>query len=724
MMKISTKKIKEVSLRQHDSTDCGAACLASVIRYFGGDAKIEMIRSLSGTSQAGTTMLGLCQAAKEYGMEAVGYEASVKDIICHEGVLILHITQQNKYEHYVVSYGCAGNKFVLWDPASGLECKSIKEIEDIWLSRKCLAVTPGRNFVYRKTERKEKREWILETIMPDKELLAESVFLGLVIAVLGIVMAVFTQKLLDKIIPSGKLQLLITASTLVFLLLATRVILNTVRQYILLYQGKNYNIRIMDKFFNSMLMLPKPFFDNRKTGDMVARLNDTMRIQRVISEIASTYIIDVLITVIMMGMIFRYSSIAGFISILATPLFFMVVYRWNKPVITSQYDMMAGYALNESNFINTLKGITEIKCMRWQTIYAGRSKAIFSSFQEKSYSLGRIKIKLGMIINLSGTFYLMVLLVYASFEVMKSGMTQGELMAVLSLSSALLPSVMNLALVSVPLNEVKVAVERMFEFTRLHPESCEDTGVSSNLKINKIVLEDISFRFPGQKLLLSSVNLEIEKGGMAALVGDSGSGKSTLVNIMMQFYHPENGRIIVNDLNDSGMITLEQWRKSVGLVPQDVHVFNGTVLENIIPDPDEKKLRRLIDMISGCGLEYFINGLPLGLATLIGEDGVKLSGGQKQVIAFMRALYNEPDILLVDEGTSWMDRDTERVIMDILKRLKSKIGILLVSHRINLIRQMCDRIYILEGGRISDMGTHDYLMTGNNIYRRFWDDFR
>lgn len=723
-MAINTKRIKEASLLQHDSTDCGAACLASVIRYFGGEAGIEKIRRLSGTTQSGTTMLGLYQAALESGMEATGYEASVKDIIAFEGILILHLTLGKGYEHYIVCFGFSNEKFIIWDPASGLLTRSIEEIEKIWISRKCLAVSPGKGFKYQSAEKKEKRRWILETIKPDKELLLTSVFVGILISVLGVVMAVFTQKLLDKILPSGEVRVLVISAIFVFILLSVRVILSAIRQYLLLSQGKSYNIRIVDGFYNSLLGLPKPFFDTRKTGDMVARLNDTMRIQRVISDIAGTYIIDILVVLIMLVMIFRYSSVSGFISLLSMPLFFLLVYQWNKPIITSQHGLMAGYAFNESNFINTLKGITEIKSMNWQNLYSDRNKSIFSNFQERAFSLGKIKVKLGMLTNLAGTLYLISLLIYTSLEVIGTKMTQGELMAILSLSSTLLPSVMNLALVSIPLSEARVAIERMFEFTRIKQETEGAIDEEVNSPISKVSLENISFRFPGQKLFLSETNLEVQIGKLIALVGESGSGKSTLVNILMRFYLPESGRLTVNSTIEANRISLQKWHHSLGLIPQEVYIFNGTILENIIPEPNEEKFGQLLKMTSDYGLEPFINSLPLGFATMTGEDGVKLSGGQKQIIAFMRALINEPEILLIDEGTSGMDRDTEAIIINLLTKIKEKMGILLVTHRINLIKRLCDRIYILEDRTIKESGTHEDLLKGDNIYRRFWDDFK
>jgi ATP-binding cassette subfamily B protein len=723
MATIDVNKIRKVSLLQHDSTDCGAACLASIIRYFGGDSAIDRIRRLSGTTQTGTSMLGLYQAAQASGMEATGYEATVGDITEYKGVLILHVTTEIGFEHYIVSFGYNEGRFIIWDPAVGFSLKAQSDIEKIWLSHKCLAVSPGKDFICNEATNKRKRQWIAETVKPDVELLLASLFVGIVISMLGVVMAVYTQKLLDRILPSGNERLLIVSIVLVSLLLLVRVALTAVRQTILLSQGKVYNIRVVDGFYRSLLGLPKPFFDTRKTGDLVARLNDTLRIQRVISEVVSVYVIDCMIVLITMIMIFSYSWVAGVISTVSVPLFFLLVYRWNNPVIRSQQDLMSRYALNESNFINTLKGITEIKSMRWQSLYEERNKSIFSLFQERAFRLGKIKVKLGMLTNLAGTIYLIGLLLYTSLEVMGTRMTQGELMAIITLSSTLLPSVLNLALVSIPLSEAKVAIERMFEFTQMKPEEAVVDANAPDPSIREIGLSSISFRYPGQKLLLNNVSLEVCKGKITALVGESGSGKSTVVNILMRFYNAESGVMKVNDSVDYQEVPLDKWRRSIGLVPQEVHIFNGTILENIIPDPDETKLNRLVSITAKYGLEPFIKSLPLGFATLTGEEGVKLSGGQKQVIAFMRALLNEPEILIVDEGTSGMDRDTEALILKILIQLKGSVGILMVTHRIHIIRKLCDSIYLLEDGSISASGSHSELLMRDNLYRRFWDEF-
>lgn len=716
-------RIKKSGQLQHDISDCGAACLVSIIKYYGGSSTIEKIRKLSGTTQSGTSMLGLYQAAKQSGMDATGYEATIKDIIDYGNVLILHVFPEEGMEHYIVSYGFKEGRFVVWDPSKGLTLITETELEKIWKSKKCLGLVPNNTFISESENRSVKKYWILKAIKPEKDLLITSVVIGILISSLGMAMAVFTQKLIDKIIPSGEINVLIISSVLVLALLSGRIVLSAIRQFLLLTQGKSFNIRIVDDFYRALLFLPKPFFETRKTGDFVARLNDTMRIQRVIAEIVGTYIIDILILCITIVMLFYYSLVSAIVSLICLPVFFMIVYSWNKKIISAQHSVMSGYAINESNFINSLRGITEIKSMNWQNDFSNKNKTIYTDFQERAFLLGKIKVKLGLLTGLAGTLYIIIILFYSSSQVMGSKLTQGELMAVLSLSSTLLPSVLNLALIGIPLSEAKVALNRMFEFTQIEPEEIGDNNNEDELNIRQLKLKDISFRFPGQKLLLDKVGMTIGKGKLVSIVGESGCGKSTLASIILRFLSTEEGKIIINDSIDSSTVDINKWRAKVGIIPQEIHIFNGTILQNLLTEITESKVHDLINTIRSFGLSNFIESFPSGLFTLVGEEGINLSGGQKQLMSFIRVLINKPDILVIDEGTSNMDRGTESMIMNLIARLKTEMGILLISHRINMIKNLSDYIYVIEDRVISTRGTHDELMNQDNLYKRFWNDF-
>lgn len=716
-------RIKRTSVLQHDSSDCGVACLASVIRYFGGEATIENLRNLSGTGRTGTSMLGLYQAAGKQGIVAEGYEATVEAIKEHPHPLILHVLIDSKLEHFIISYGFENGHFQIWDPAKGFILMTQQDLEKIWQSRKCLSVSPGSDFKVNVTRIGEKRKWLLSMLKPDKDLLLVSAILGILFSLLGMVMALYTQKLIDKIIPSGKLSLLFASACLVLLLLIVRIVISGIRQLFLLSQGKQFNVRVVDDFFTILLDLPKWFFDSRKTGDFVARLNDTMRIQKVIADIVSTYIIDILVVLITTGLMFYYSVEAGVLSLVCLPVIFFIIYRMNRRIKSSQQGLMTGYAMNESNFIDSVQGVLTIKNLNWKDDYIRKNNIIYSDFQEKAVSLGKIKITLSIIAGVTSSLYLIILLVWSSMEVISGKLTQGELMAIISLGSTLLPSLLNLALITVPVSEAKVAINRMFEFTQIESETGCDNKFTESLNLEILELRNISFRYPGQKLLLENINLIVKKGEIVSLVGESGSGKSTLASIILKHYDYESGEVVINNFLGEKINNLKEWRSKVSLVPQDVHIFSGTILHNLISDPDEFKIKDLEAVLTKYGLIQFFESFPSGLLTIVGEEGINLSGGQKQMIAFSRAILQKPEILIIDEGTANMDRGSELFIQGLIRRLSSEMGILMISHKLNIVKKLSDRIYVLEGKTLMYSGTHEELLETDNLYNRFWKDF-
>jgi ATP-binding cassette subfamily B protein len=371
--------IKKTFQLQHDQSDCGVVCLASITKYYGGEISIEKFREYSGTSQQGTTLLGLFQGAQKAGFEAEGNEADIQAIIDHGEPLILHVIIDKILNHYVVCYGYQNNLFIIGDPAKGIVHYSTKDLEEIWVSKKCLTLKPNGLFQKKTEVINRKKEWIKNLIKEDYELLGISIALGLVIGVLGMVMAIFSQKLIDQILPSKDFTKLTMGIVLVGILLIARTAISAIRQYLLISQSKNFNNRITASFYGALLYLPKPFFDTRKIGELVARLNDTTRIQRVITQIAGNFVIDVLISIISISFLFIYSWQSGLIASVSLPFYFILIYRFNSRIIKAQKETMVSYAQSESNYISSMNGIAAIKNFNKQDFFAELNECIYES---------------------------------------------------------------------------------------------------------------------------------------------------------------------------------------------------------------------------------------------------------------------------------------------------------------------------------------------------------
>lgn len=714
-MSLSLKLIHKTFVLQHDQSDCGVACLLSLVQYYGGAHTLEELRSFSGTTVQGTTLLGLYQAANSIGFEAEGNEADIEVLKAYNAPLILHLTMGN-LEHYVVCYGFEKGIFIIGDPAKGIIKLSPQELNSLWRSKTCLTLTPTPQFKKKTTQQKAQLKWFLNLIQKDVRLLLISGLLGTVIAVLGLAMAIFSQKLIDNILPSKDVSKLIQGVLLLTFLLLARIGISVVREYFLLLQAKDFNTRINEQFFSKLLHLPKFFFDTRKIGELVARLNDTQRIQRVIKMLVSATFIDILVVFITSAFLFYYSWQVGVFTLLSIPIYFFVIHKNNAKIVALQREVMQSYALVESHYINTFQGITDIKIGNKQGVFSKVNKTIFLSSQEKAFQLGKVNIKLSWISGAISVIFLVSILVYNAIQVLNGTLLLGELMAILSMVGSLLPSVLNLALISIPINEAKVAFARMYNFTAIPPEQEEGENINT---IDRITLENVSFRFIGRKPILHHLSLQINKGEIVAVVGENGCGKSTLANLLLQFYPPDEGVIYINQQYPLNTIATKSYRSKVAYIPQEVAIFNGNVLDNILLGTP-CKAEDLLAFLNEYGFDTYFNQFPQGLATQLGEKGVNISGGQKQLIAFARALFKKPQLLILDEATSAMDRHTEAFVHRILNQIKRDSLTLFISHRLHSLQHFADRICILENGTVRHSGTHNLLMQTQNFYSDFF----
>ena len=706
------KDISKTFVQQHDRSDCGVACLASIIKFHNGECSLENLRKLSGTSKQGTTLLGLMQAAQQFGFDAEGLEAEgVQNLRDLNEPAILHVLIEDRLQHYLVYYYLRCGRYVLGDPAKGIVEMRAEELNKIWKSKTLLSLTPTEKFEQVRETKNKKKQWIIGLIKDDFSILFISLFLGIVISLIGISTAIFSQKLIDDILPKENTQKLMLSLVLVTILLVARSGLAYLRGQFMVQQGMDFNNRIIQSFYSNLLGLPKSFFDTRKTGELIARMNDTRRIQLVLSTVSGSIVIDFLMVIVSLGFVFVYSLTIGFIMLGTMPAYFFILYLFNQPIIKTQKEVMSGYATAESNFVDTIQGVDDIKLMNKQGFFERMNSKVYGAFQQKIADLGKLNIRFGLISEIIGVIFIVIIFGEASWLVLYKELKLGEMVALLGMASSVMPSVIRLVIANIQIQEAMVAFERMFEFTSMEKEK---DGGSLYFPVNGVEIESLSFRFPGKKQILKNVSLNFENGEIVALLGESGGGKSTLLQLIQKFYSLETGKIL------AGQTVLEQintalWREQIGCVPQDIKIFNGNLLYNITLSDSPEDYQRATTFCETNGFGKYFMELPQGYLTLLGEEGINLSGGQKQLVALARVLFRQPKILLLDEATSAMDRNTENFVMRLLQKEKKDKSILLVTHRIKTA-QRCDRIYILENGSIVSSGSPAELMKSQNFF--------
>lgn len=695
------KSIQKTFSLQKDQTDCGVGCLQSLVRYYGGDVSLEILREKSGTAKMGTTLLGLYQCAKEVGFDAEGCEADINSLIEHNQPVILHVILENKYEHYVVFYyrdSSKNNEFLIGDPSKGIEYWSKEKLEEIWVSKTCLTLLPNESFEKKEKTISEKRKWLYSLVKEDQESIYTVIILGVVTTLLGMAMSIFSQKLIDDILPKRKLNVLFLSIGFLSFLLFGRILIQALRDFYIIRQSKEFNQRINKSFFSSLLHLPKSFFDTRKIGDFVARLNDTQRIQNVIKQLITNSAVDILGVLISIGFLFYYSWKLALLCLVVSPIIFYIIFRFNKKIIASQKEVMQSYSINEANYIDSIRGIDVIKGFGKQDLFLEKNLLIFGNFQKKIFDLGKVNIKITLYSGLALVVFLVTILGFSSYNVLIKQIKIGEMMAIIGISSSLLGAITNLALVSIPIQEAKIAFDRMFEYASIPKEKLD--GIETE-DIQKIEIRKLDFRFKGRSKLLENITLTLEKGKITCLLGESGSGKTTFTEILQKNYEQESGDIVINDHFSLKEISTENWRNHISIVPQNIQLFNASFLENIILDNnlDKQKLHDVIIL----GFEPFINTLPQGLLTIVGEEGVNLSGGQKQLLGWMRALYHKPKFLILDEPTSSLDKENRDFIYQLIAKIKKYKIIFVISHHVEDLEEISDEILYLKENRISKL---------------------
>jgi ATP-binding cassette subfamily B protein len=709
-------RIRKAFTLQQGQSDCGIACLSTIIKYHNGFVQLERIREISGTSKLGTTLLGLYHAAVQLGFNAQGLEAeSIDNLRELEEPALLHVIKHGNFQHYYVFFSFDNeDNIIIGDPAKGIITVTKYELEKEWASKALLKLSPNNNFISCKQVNKEKRAWFKSLVNDDFQVLLIALFLGIILSILGISTAIFSQKLIDKILPSGSYKDLFVSLFLLSVLLIIRTFISYLRSFFLINQNKEFNIRVISKFYNSLIDLPKSFFDTRKIGELIARMNDTRRIQNTISAVVGNTLIDCLMIIISLIAIFLYSNIIGIIITFSFILYSIIIIKYHNKIVVSQKEVMQSYALSESNYIDTIQGIDTIKTNNKEAFFKDLTKNTYGFFQQRIFILGKVNIMYNFWSEIIGVILILSIFGISSYQVFQKELLIGEMVAILSLTGSIIPSIYRLAIFNIQIQEAKVAFDRMYDITSIKSEHQSIQPYSEIKEITLFEIKNLHFRFPGRKKLLTNLSLQVKKGEFVAILGESGIGKSTLIQIMQKFYIPESGEILIDNLNLS-QIDTHSWRNAIGVVPQQVKIFNGTLLDNICLGDSIKEVNNVVDFCKTYGFDKYFSCFPQGFFTVIGEEGINISGGQQQLIALARALYKKPKLLILDEATSAMDRNTESFIIELLLKLKEELTIVMATHKIKTASKS-DRIYIIENGSILTTGTPKELMLFDNFY--------
>jgi len=719
---MNVKRIKHSVCLQHDSSDCGVACLLSVIKFFGGEETFDNLRELSGTNVQGTTLLGLHDAALSKGLAPVSLKGDIKYLKNIEAPHIIHITTDTNLLHYVVVWGYSEDAFFITDPAVGFTKWSDLDVERQWKSKVCMSLSKTDNFVVSHKIEEAKKKWIVNIIKEDWSIYVVSVILGGLSAVLGMSTSVFSQKLLDRWIPQHNVKQIIVAMCFLMVLLVIRLFASAARSWLMCKQSKMLNISLMGTFFQKIIRKPLNFFEHRKTGDLVSRLGDVPKIQNVIcSVVGGNLILNILFLFAVVVVLLHYSSFLSLFVFFMTALMFGLMTKFNGKIKFCQYGVMSSYANVESNFISAIQGI------RTFMVYGGYDKldylnnSLYEKCQNATFSLGKLSIKLSVYYGLVTTIVIIAVMLYGSLSVVYGNLSVGGFTAVISLVTMVMPCIIELSMVPISINEAKVAFDRVYDISTLSDQTDECKISCARDSVINISAKCLCFRYICNPPIINKLSFEFKVGNTYGVIGESGAGKSTLCKLLEGSYAPTSGLVLINNQIQCVDVNSADKAFIIGSATQDVSIVNGTILDNICLYADTSDdYNKVVNVCTKYGLERFIERFKMGLYTIVGETGVKLSGGEKQMIGLIRLLYKNPKILVLDEPTASMDSEMEVLAMNIVSKIKRDAIVILVTHKFKILKNYADEICILENGTFTKKGTHKELMNSDNLYSRFW----
>lgn len=706
--------IKRFALvEQAEEMDCGAACLAMLCRHYGIPMTLGKLRELANVTTQGATLESLARAGESLGFTTRGVQCTFEAL---QGFELPFIAHWEGY-HYIIVYGVSKRQVWVADPAVGFKKMGVEEFERGW-NGTCLVFTPGQNMVQMAAARSP---WIrfIAYLKPYKKILAHLFLATFVIQVLGIVPPLIIQNILDGVIVHQNVSLL---HLLILGLVISNVftqLMSTIRAFLANFMVRNMDFAMMSHFFKHTMSLPFSFFAKRKTGDILARFEENATIRSFLTESTVTTMLNLLMVFIYFSIMFLYNVkmtlvlIAFVIPIMAlTVLVTPRIKNFARDVFTASTDAKA-FLMETLGGVETIKGMGIERPMRlkWERKYA---KALELQYRAQSFN---ILVGLGsQLLNAATT--IAILWVGAS-SVLAHELSIGQLIAFNALMGSVLAPLMGLVGLWSRLNDAGVAMERLGDVLDMEPEQ-KPEDLPSRVVLpdlqGEIRLENVYFRYGGNETpyVLENISLDIRPGELVAVVGRSGSGKTTLAKLLVGFYTPTEGKIIV-DGYDIAMIDKEYFRAQVGYVMQSNLLFSGTIAENIVSGDESPDRRRIEEVAKMADAHAFIAKLPLGYEQIVGERGMGLSGGQIQRLCIARALYHDPRLLVFDEATSALDTQSEsNIIGNMGEILKGRTAVI-IAHRLSTIMR-ADKILVLYEGAIVEQGRHEELVDRRGMY--------
>lgn len=711
--------LKRVKIKQRDITDCGAACLASVMAFYHLQIPVSRIRQYAGTDKKGTNVLGMIEAAELSGFQAKGVKGGFESLFKIPLPTIAHVIIDEKLAHYVVIYKVDKTGVTIMDPADGsLQKQSNEVFKKIW-SGVLVLLMPGESFeTGNKTTSNTKRFWNL--IKPHSNIMFQALFGALVYTILGLSMSIYVQKIVDFVLVEGNVRLLNLLSIIMIVLLVFKVILGAIKTMFALKTGQQIDARLILGYYKHLLSLPQRFFDTMRVGEIISRVNDAVKIRSFINETALAIVVNILIVCFSISVMFLYYWKLAVVMLCIIPFYLILYFISNKVNKIWQRKLMENSAELETQLVESLNAVGTIKRFGLEDYANDKTENKFIGLLRSIYKSSVYGVYIGTTSEFVTSLFTIILLWAGSYFVIQRQLSPGELLSFYALIGYFTGPALSLIGANKNIQDALIASDRLFEIIDLEVESNNLNKVNLSAEIiGDIQFNNATFRYGTRTIVFEGLNLIIKKGNSTAIVGESGSGKSTLLSLLQNLYPLKEGNISIGGI-DLQNISNKSLRQCVGVVPQHIDLFAGSIIDNIAIGEQEPDMQRVLGLSHLLGINEFVEKLPNTYNTYLSEQGVNLSGGQRQRVAIARALYRNPEILILDEATSSLDPVSEQKVQSTLNWFKQQgKTVVIIAHRLSTIKN-CDTILVLNNGKLVEEGSHTDLINTEGFYSKLW----